>query len=236
MILSAHQSSYLPWLGFFHKIYLSETFVFFNSVQYSKKDFSSRNLIKTSGGTQWLTIPTITRGLYTQKIYDVRIENNYWQKKHFKSILNAYNNSKFFDYYSEKLSNLYNKKYKFLVDANLDFTKFFFDSLGINTKTLNSTDFNWQGTKNELIVNMCKELDASDYIFGELGNSYVNKELFESNGIRVHFQKYNHPAYSQLHGTFIPRLSVLDLLLNEGPGSLDIILAGNLVKLPNAES
>jgi hypothetical protein len=236
MIVTAHQSSYLPWLGLFHKVYLADIFVFFDSVQFSKKDFTSRNLIKTSNGLQWLTIPTFTKGLYSQKINEVRIENNFWQKKHFKSILSAYKNSQYLDYYYESLSNLYNKKYKFLVDVNYDFTKFFFESIGINTRYIYSSNFAWQGSKNELIINMCKELRATAYIFGQMGLLYADQRLFEDNTIKMYVQEYQHPIYSQLHGAFKPKLSVIDLLMNEGHNSLNVILSGNMLKLGSGES
>jgi hypothetical protein len=45
----------------------------------------------------------------------------------------------------------------------------------------------------------------------------------------VRFHDYRHPAYRQLHGAFAPDLSIIDLLLNEGPGSLDVLRSGNRV-------
>ena len=235
MIITAHQSSYLPWLGLFHKAYLADIFVFFDSVQFSKKDFTSRNSIKTSNGLQWLTIPTLTKGLYSQKVNEVRIENNFWQKKHFKSILSAYKKSQYLDFYYESLSNLYNRKYKFLVDVNYEFTKFFFETIGINTRCIYSSDYTWQGSKNELIVNMCKELGATSYIFGEMGHSYADRCLFENSNIKMYIQEYQHPIYSQLYGAFKPKLSVIDLLMNEGHNSLNVILSGNMLKLEDGE-
>ena len=58
MILTAHQPTYLPWLGLFHKIALADKFCFFDDVQYQPKDWNNRNKIKFSNGKEnWLSVP-----------------------------------------------------------------------------------------------------------------------------------------------------------------------------------
>lgn len=59
---------------------------------------------------------------------------------------------------------------------------------------------------------------------------YVNLDLFNKAGIKCIFQDYIHPRYNQIFGDFIPNLSILDLLMNYGEKSLDIIMSGNLSK------
>ena len=56
-ILTAHQPVYMPWLGLFHKIAISDTFVWFDDVQYQSKEWDNRNKIKTSHGPLWISIP-----------------------------------------------------------------------------------------------------------------------------------------------------------------------------------
>ena len=85
MILTAHQPVYLPWLGLFHKIALSEKFVYFNEVQYLPKDWMNRNKIKTSSGPLWLTVPVKSSGRLDSIITDIEIINDGWQKKHLRS-------------------------------------------------------------------------------------------------------------------------------------------------------
>ena len=64
MILTAHQPVYLPWLGLFHKIALSDAFVWFDDVQYQKRDWNNRNKIKTNSGPAWLTVPVHNKDHY----------------------------------------------------------------------------------------------------------------------------------------------------------------------------
>jgi len=73
---------------------------------------------------------------------------------------------------------------------------------------------------------MCRELGADVYVFGALGSEYADVRAFEAAGVRVIFQEYRHPAYPQLHGPFVPYLSIIDLLFNCGPQSREILLSG----------
>ena len=74
---------------------------------------------------------------------------------------------------------------------------------------------------------MCKKLRADKYIFGAQGRNYADVQKFIEFGVEPYFQDYRHPEYKQLYGEFLPYLSVVDLILNEGPNSLSIILSGN---------
>ena len=101
MILTAHQPTYLPWLGLFHKIALADKFCFFDDVQYQPKDWNNRNKIKFSNGKEnWLSVP-VKRTNYLEKSYlDIEINNEVkWQKKHFKSIVSNYSKSEYYELY-----------------------------------------------------------------------------------------------------------------------------------------
>ena len=108
--------------------------------------------------------------------------------------------------------------------------KWFTAELGIKITFEKASDYNFEGTKSDLVLDMCKKLGAKTYIFGSLGKEYVNEKDFENAGIKIIFQNYQHPSYTQLHGKFISHLSILDLLFNCGPDSLDKILHNNTSK------
>ena len=229
MILTAHQPVYLPWLGLFHKIALAETFVYFDQVQYLPKDWMNRNKIRTKSGSIWLTVPVLRKGYRDLKTSEIEINNSIdWQKKHLRSISLNYKKSPYFENYIPFFEDVYSRKWKFLGELNEYMLKWFLDELGIKVNFLNANDFKFQGEKSSLILNMCKELNASTYIFGVLGKDYADVQEFEKNNIRLIFQNYNHPKYSQLYREFISHMSVIDLLFNHGPKSLEIILSNNI--------
>ena len=229
MILTAHQPVYLPWLGLFHKISLAETFVYFDQVQYLPKDWMNRNKIRTKDGSIWLTVPVLRKGYRDLKTSEIEINNSTnWQKKHLRSISLNYKKSPYFENYIPFFEDVYSRKWEFLGDLNEYMLKWFLDELGIKVNFLNAKNFKFEGEKSSLILNMCKKLDASTYIFGTLGKDYANVHEFEKNNIKLIFQDYNHPKYSQLYSEFVSHLSVIDLLFNHGPKSLEIILSNNI--------
>ena len=75
---------------------------------------------------------------------------------------------------------------------------------------------------------MCKYFKAESYIFGEQGKNYADENSFLKANVKPFFQKYEHPTYNQLHGDFISKLAIIDLLFNMGPRSHNIIMSGNI--------
>ena len=232
MILTAHQPVYLPWLGLCHKIYLADMFCYFDIAQYQTRDFNNRNKIKTVNDAIWLTVPVESKNHFEKKICDIKIIDNSWNKKHFKSIFLYYKTSEYFDKYIDGLENILVKhKYTFLSDLNYDLLIYFLSCLNIKVEIVKATDYDFKGKKSDLVLDMCVKLKADKYIFGENGKDYADTDSFRENKIEIFFQKYNHPEYKQINGEFIPYLSVLDLLFNTGPESLNIILSNNIKKI-----
>ncbi len=86
-----------------------------------------------------------------------------------------------------------------------------------------------EGTKSQLILNICKASGASTYLSGPFGRDYLDSAAFAHEGIALEFHDYPHPTYRQVYPGFEPYLSALDLLLNHGPKSLDIITGDRLL-------
>ena len=67
-----------------------DEFILFDDVQYTKRDWRNRNLIKMEGGVRWLSIPVHVGGRYFQAIKDVTISDKGWNTKHWKTIATSY--------------------------------------------------------------------------------------------------------------------------------------------------
>lgn len=231
MILTAHQPVYLPWFGLFHKIAISDAFCYFDNVQYLVKDWNNRNKIKTANGEVWLTVPVLSKGYREKKIREIEINNSVdWQKKHWRSIHLNYKKAPFFEKYASFFEEVYKKEWQYLTDLNEYMLKWFLKTLDINVKYYKASELDFEGEKSDLILDMCKKLGADTYIFGKLGRDYAKEIDFDRGGVKIYFQDYQHPAYKQLWGNFIPQISIIDLLFNEGPNSLDIIMRNNINK------
>jgi len=239
MILSAHQPAYLPWLGYFQKIAVSDMFCVLDTAQYSRGDFINRNRIKTAQGPAWLTVPVHAHG--KPPICDVRISETNWQKKHVATLANAYRKTPYYERYAPELYRVLTNRYAFLTDLTGALTRLCVGWLGIEARLLYASDYDFAGKKSDYLVNMCGQLGAATFVFGSRGRSYADVAAFKRAGIEVLFQEYRDPVYRQRYGLFVPRLSIIDLLFNEGPRSLEILCASdgryaNTAKCPGEQA
>jgi hypothetical protein len=226
MIISIHQPNYIPWIGFFYKLLLSDTYIVFDDVQYPRgKDYANRNQIKTNNGKMWLTASVL--GKKDLKPWNqVKINNNGWKEKHLSNIKSFYKKSPYFEKYYPMIEKIYNEEYDLLIDFNLDLIVYFLICLDKNIKVELSSNIKTELTGLDKIMYILKNQKATKYISGDGEGSkrYIDEQLFKDNNIELIWQNYKHPTYKQLYGKFIPYLSILDLLFNEGPNSKDIIL------------
>lgn len=224
-VLTAHQPCYFPWLGFWAKLASADRFVIFDNVQFERRGYSNRVQIKTHQGPQWLTIP-VEHGKPLLK--DARISNDGTLSKHYKTIYLAYKKAPYFEKYIDNLATvLVGPPPRYLADLCERALYFGLEALfGARDipPILTARDYEFKGEKSALVLDMCKQLGATKYIFGAKGRDYADLDAFKAAGIEVEFQSYRHPIYKQLHGPFVPGLSILDLLFNEGPNSLEILL------------
>ncbi|MEK7084721.1 MAG: WbqC family protein [Patescibacteria group bacterium] len=231
MILTAHQPAYLPWLGLFHKIALSDKFIFFDQVQYQPKSFSNRNSIKTNQGKLLLTVPVFTKGYRDKKFSEIAINNALpWKRKHWRAIEVNYAKAPCFKAYSDFFEDVYKKEWEYLADLNLYMLTWLLETLGIAVPIERARDYAFGGHGSDLVLDMCVQLGADVYIFGEKGKDYANIQSFQHAGVCPVFQSYSHPVYRQEFGPFASHLSIIDLLFNEGSRSLEILMSNNITR------
>ena len=224
MIIAAHQPNYIPWPGFFHKVIISDAMVFLDHVQYADKTWTNRNRIKTAQGVQWLSVP-VRLPRHDMPTSDVHIDpaNGNWRKKHWKTLHMTYGKAPYFHLYANDFEKVYSKKWDLLVDLNIEIIEFILKELECTTKILKSSDLAPEEKSNEMLIDICKKMDAEVFLSGS-GGPYMETEKFEQAGIKVLYQKYKPPRYPQLYGNFEASLSVLDLLFNCGPDSLKTMM------------
>jgi len=229
MIVTAHQPVYLPWLGLFHKIALADRFISFNQVQYQAKDWNNRNKIKTPQGPIWMTVPVLRKGRLGKSYQDIEINGSInWGRKHWQALRLNYAKAPYFGKYADYFENVYAREWRTLVKLNESMLQWFVDTLGIGINIESAGDFDFEGTKGNLVLDMCRKTEADTYIFGAQGRDYADIAAFEAAGVKLHFQNYVHPEYPQLSGQFQPYMSIVDLLFNCGDDSLDILMSGNI--------
>lgn len=226
--VAIHQPNFLPWIGYFHKISLVDTFVFFDDVQFPRgKTFGNRVKIKTNNGELWLTVPVLSKG--NMAYFNAILINNSspWQRKSMKTIELSYKKAPFFERYREGFSRVFLEPYERLTDLNVALVKYISDMIGLKTIFLMSSGIIESNglTGDDKIMAILRSVGATTYISGKGAGSkrYIDEERFRKEHINIEWQQYSSPHYSQLWGEFFPDLSVIDLLFNCGEESLAIL-------------
>jgi hypothetical protein len=211
------QSSYIPWKGYFDLIHAVDEFILFDDVQYTRRDWRNRNLVKTREGTAWLTIPVKAAGNYLAPIKDIEVEGERWREKHWRTLVASYARASHFDAYAETVEAVYRGTQKRLSEVNRAFLEAICGLLGIETRLSWSMDYEVVEGKTERLVHLCRQAGASSYLSGPTARAYLEPALFEAAGIEVSFFDYTgYPEYPQLFPPFKHEVSVLDLLFSEG--------------------
>ena len=229
IVVSAHQPAYNPWLGYLHKILLSDIFVVMDDVQFEKNSFINRNKILQNSKVIMLTIPIKTKGYKEKTIKDMQVLDKKWKIKHLKSIEQAYSKSKYFDIVFSKLKEIYEMESDYLIDYTNKFLFFLKDYLKIDTKIVFASDLDIKSKKLEYVCELTHKVGGNIFVFGALGKSYADEKVLKEHNIKAYFQEYNHPIYKQLSKTFYPYMGVIDILFNEKKEDIkDIILSKNI--------
>jgi PKD repeat protein len=191
--------SYFPSISHFAAISQSDLVTFEMDDNFQKQTNRNRMYIYSPNGIQLLNIPVKNANSANQKTKDIKIETAFdWQKQHFKSLEAAYRSSPFFEYFEDDIKTIFEKKYTFLMDLNLETMATVSKCLGLEFDYNETTEYFHE-------VN-----DKTD--FRHLINGKKDTSVFES---------YTQ-VFEEKHG-FINNLSILDLLFNEGRYALDYL-------------
>lgn len=218
MRVATIQSNYIPWKGYFDIIRDVDTFVFLDDVQFTVRDWRSRNRIKTKDGLKWLTVPV---GSDTRRlIHEVAIPHADWQAEHWGIIRQNYGKAPFFGYYRELFEEFYlGQRWTNLSAMNQHLTqRIAHECLGITTTFRDSREFEAQGRKLDRLVDLIRKTGATGYLSGPSARDYIDDARFEEEGIALEYMDYSgYPEYPQLYPPFEHAVSVLDVLFHVGP-------------------
>jgi hypothetical protein len=217
MRVAIHQPAYLPYPGFFHKLSMADVFVIMDDVQYDKR-FTNRNRILVPQGPMWISVPIVKSDKFQPNML-VEINNSIdWRPDHLKKISNSYANAPFFHLYQDYLKSVYSKDWDLLFDLDFELVKAVANWLGIKIPMLRESELKVAGTATERLVNTCKAVGADTYVSGIGGKNYLDETSFSKNGLSVVYQNYRPFPYRQRFATsFVPDLSIIDMLFNLGP-------------------
>lgn len=199
-------TAYFAPIRYFSKLAAYPEIYIEHHENFIKQTYRNRTVILGANGAIPLIVPVEKGREQKIRITDLRISyDEEWQRTHWRTIFSAYNSSPFFEYYADDLEPLFRKKVDFLFDLNQQITKTLLDILEIPAELLQTQDF--------------EAIPADCLNFREKINPKAHRNAEDPSFIA---QPYTQ-VFSEKFG-FVPDLSILDLLFNEGPSAHSVLV------------
>jgi hypothetical protein len=192
--------TYFSPISQYSEIIKAATVTFEMEDNFQKQSYRNRCYIYNSSGKQLLSVPVKHQFKEARKkTKDTLVENDFpWQDQHFKSLQIAYRTSPFFDLLEDDLAPIFEKKYTYLQDLNIETFLFITDALQLNSDFSKTDHYKVDTTKND-----CRFLSDRKHKPKKIADRYI--QMFDDK-----------------HG-FISNLSILDLLFMEGPNAISYL-------------
>ena len=218
----------MPWLGYLHKIAVSEKFIILDKVQFEKNSFINRNYIMGQNGPILLTVPIKIKNHISNTIIDIAIaRGTNWKKKHLNSIYLNYKKTPFFKDHFSFFEEIYNTEWETILSLNIKILEYLLKVFEIKTEIIKLSDLKVNGTKTELIINLCKKLEATKFLFGAKGKDYTDINLANKENIEFLFQTYPIDKLPYRSDIYEQALSSVDIIFNLKQSSLKEFLISN---------
>lgn len=198
-------TAYLGPVQYFSKFLLYDLVWLETEENYQKQSYRNRCNILSPNGVMALTIP-VTKDRPKVLTRDLRIDNTLeWQKNHWTSIESAYSSSPFFEFLADDFAPFYGRTYRYLLDFTMALQELVMEYLEVDVAVRRTGEY---------LKNAGSEID--DW----RGGIHPKKRMQQSD---PHFKPVAYPqVFADRYG-FVPNLSILDLLFNEGPNAENIL-------------
>jgi len=230
MIVAIHQPHFLPWLGYLHRMMRVDLFVLLDHVQFERRNYQNRALIRLEDEARWLTVPVVQLS-QKERIVEKRVDNpetdgpRWWGPNSFQTLRYAYRKAPYFELYAPRLQEMLHARWEKLVDLNIATLEFVREALEIRTPMVRSSTLPVEGQRSGLLLDICRKVEATAFLGGMGGSrTYLDHDAFAAASMGVVWQEFRHPQYPQCgDAPFIPGLSALDVLFNCGPAAREIV-------------
>lgn len=215
MKVGIHQPDYIPWLGLFYKMYLSDVFIHLDDAQYSNEAAHNFNVIKTPQGALRLKFPV------EQHMGDIikNVRPKYelkWREKHLRTMEMNYSKGKYFKEVFPELKEVFMVDYPDVAALNIGINEYIAGKFGIRPKFVLSSDLDIHTKREEKVIDLTVAVGGSCYISGTGARVYQEDRHFSERGVELKYLDYKPIEYPQLWKEFLPCMSVLDYIFNCG--------------------
>lgn len=249
MKLAIMQPYFFPYIGYFQAIKSVDKYMLYENLDYITEGWMHRNRILVKYDKPVYIFISLSQKSSNKKIYDIKLDtNSNWRKRIINSIKYNYGGSKFFNDIFPIIEKIINAEYEYLYDYNINCIVSICDYLSIRTKILthnekyreleselcliDSNDYSLfpdllltkPDKKTARVLAICKNEKADVFINAIGGTNLYNTEEFAKYGIKLHFINTLHFEYKQFSKTFVPNLSIIDVLMHCGKEKTEELL------------
>ena len=202
---------YFPCLYAFADLMHQPNILFDAEMPFKRSSYRNRMIIAASNGPIQLSVPVIGGRSIKSRYKEVEIDyKSNWQRDHFRTLSTAYGKSPFFMFYRNELEQLYQETPRLLYEWNLLCLSWVFKKMKVDK---------------EIDYKMIHENESKETSFVEL----YSPQNFYAHPTQISVT-YNQVFEDKIG--FLPNLSILDLLFNEGSNSKQVLF--NIInKLPS---
>lgn len=212
--VSIMQPHYLPWIGYFELIRLSDYFVHFDDVQIPQgRSFFSRVKIPTITGEKWLTIPLDKTSKYGN-IKDAVEANSEWRQSHLTTLRESYKEFNNFDSLRLISEEIYSNRDTGVSEFNINAIERLAQDLDIPRQYFKSSNFGFKSSSSKKILDICRIVNADVYLTGHGAMNYLDSEMLEKSGVEVRFIDYRWKKHHKMTSESSPFFSIVNLLAN----------------------
>ena len=227
--VSVHQPNFMPWVKLLDKILASDVYVAYDSVQYTRSEYHSRQRVLTPAGPVWLSVPVLRVKGERQLIEQVRIDTTQpFRARHLELLGFGYAWAKYFDEVYGLVEDVYGRGQERLVDLSLDLIEAFCRYVGSRVQIVRASSLPHAGDRTERLIQLVRGVGGTVHLTSTFGTGrrFIEWKRMEAAGIRIRSQVFGHPDYEQQRPGFVPGLAAVDMLFACGPETGEILAAG----------
>ena len=216
-----------PYIGYFQLIKHVDTFVLYDDVQFVNRGWINRNRILSNKKECNIVFPlkkASSRDKINTRVFADNIDH--FKKKQTAIIRQSYQKAPFYNEAIEIIESVLNFLTGDLVLAIYKHFENILEYISINNNLILSSEFslpsNFTGQKR--IIEICKCLNATDYVNSIGGIELYSPKIFNENNLTLHFLKPRLEPYEQFGGEFVPGLSIIDVMMFNSPDKIQSML------------
>ena len=221
MRVTVHQPNYAPWSGYFAKMFVSDVFVFFDDVQLPQgRSYVSRaKIAKGTDDERWLTVPVSKSGSPT--IDQVRLADPGFATQHLSILRQTYAHTPHVNEVLDLLAPVYERSDESLAAFNMDLIRTVAGYLGWEGTFVLSSDRPSDLKADERIADLVSGVGGDTYVSGAGGQNYQTEQTYQDRGVELEVRAYRPIEYARSGWDWVPGLSCLDGLFNQGRAARD---------------